>query len=73
MVSEEVTYTTAFAVVPMGSAEKTLFLSAFSTLSTRITGGATAGAYSADVRDQLLSQMVDLAEAIASNMTDHQS
>lgn len=66
----DMTTTEAFAVAP-ASTEKTNLISAFDTLLTRITEAATAGAFSTDVRDQHRSAAVDLAEQIASDMTDH--
>lgn len=69
----DTTIAEAFGVVGGSSTEETDLRSALTTLQTKITDAATAGAFSTDVRDQLLSQVVDLAEEIASNMTEHTS
>jgi hypothetical protein len=70
MASEEITATTAFAVAP-ATTEKTNLITDVSDLLTGIDDAATAGAFSADTRDVLKAQVLDVAEDIAANMTDH--
>lgn len=66
----DMTPTEAFAVCA-ASTEKTNLIADFDAVLTGIDDAATAGAFSDDVRDQLKSQVVDVAEEVAAAMSDH--
>ena len=62
--------TGAFAHAP-ASTEKTALLADFNALNSELATTQAAGAFSADTLAQLQDQLIDLAEEVASNMTDH--
>lgn len=65
------TVTTAFEVVAASSTEKTDLITAFNGVNTAIDDAVTAGAFDARIGEQLKSEVVDVAEKVASNMTEH--
>lgn len=60
----------AFSNAP-ASTEKSSLITAFDSVLTAIDAAATAGAFTTIAAGQLKSEVVDVAETIAANMTDH--
>lgn len=65
------TVASAFANVP-ASTEKTGLTTAFDSVLTAIAAARADGAFSTTVEGQLKDQVIDVAEQVASNMTEHE-
>lgn len=70
MASEAVTLTTAMANAPT-STEKTALLVDLNSLYSELATTQAAGAFSADVLAQLQQELIDFAERLGAEMTDH--
>ena len=70
MASEAVTITTAMAVAP-ASTEKTALLTDLNNLYSELATTQAAGAFSADTLAQLQQELIDFAERLGAEMTDH--